>query len=142
MLASKFLGVLDLGIFHAGDGHGGLVYYKLGKQKGLSAVWISGNQGEALSDQDTVIFQNLVRNKAIHAFMEHARLNQLDFDAAAESVNAQFSIFLFENPGARQVWLQQEGFLEERFELSDSAGPAWKRSIQANLARLDRDAAK
>ena len=107
-----------------------------------SAVWISGNKGETLSDQDTVIFNNLVRNKAIHAFMEHARLNQLEFDEAAESINAQFSIFLFENPGARQVWLQQEEFLQESFELSDTAGPAWKRSIQANLARLDRDAAK
>jgi len=107
-----------------------------------AAIWISGNKGETLSDQDSVIFRNLVKNKAIHAFMEYARLNQLDFNEAAESINAQFSIFLFENPGARQIWLQQEEFLEERFQLSDTAGPAWKRSIQANLARLDKDAAK
>ena len=107
-----------------------------------SAVWVSGNKGETLSDQDTVIFHNLVKNKAIHAFMEYARLNQLEFDEAAVAINAQFSVFLFENPGARQVWLQQEAFLEDRFELSDTVGPAWKRSIQANLANLDRDAAK
>jgi hypothetical protein len=107
-----------------------------------AAIWISGNNGETLSEQDAVIFHNLVRNKAIHAFMEYARLNQLEFDVAAEGANAQFSIFLFENPGARRVWHQQEAFLEERFELPDTAGPAWKRSIQANLTRLDRDAVK
>jgi hypothetical protein len=107
-----------------------------------SAIWTSGNNGETLSDQDTVIFHNLVKNKAIHAFMEYARLNQLEFHAAAESVSAQFSIFLFENPGARQVWLQQEQFLEERFELSGTGRPAWKRKTQANLARLDRDTAR
>ena len=107
-----------------------------------SAIWISGNKGETLSDEDAVIFNNLLKNKAIHAFMEYARLNQLEFDEAAQSINARFSIFLFENPGARQVWLQQEQFLEERFQLSDTAGPVWKRSIQANLARLDGEAAK
>ncbi|NIU10623.1 hypothetical protein GWN42_21075 [candidate division KSB1 bacterium] len=106
-----------------------------------SAVWIGGNKGEALSEEDTVIFNNLVRNKAIHAFMEYARLDQVEFDEAAEAINAEFSIFLFENPGARRIWLQQEGFIQEHFEVPVSK-QSWKSSVQANLARLDRDAAK
>ncbi len=106
-----------------------------------SAVWIGGNKGEALSEEDTVIFNNLVRNKAIHAFMEYARLDQVEFDEAAEAINAEFSIFLFENPGARRIWLQQEGFIQEHFEVPVSK-QSWKSSVLANLARLDRDAAK
>ena len=108
---------------------------------GYSAVWFNGNMGETLSEQNAVIFSNLVKNKAIHAFMEYARLNQVGFEEAAESINAQFSIFLFENPGARRVWLQQEGFFEEHFEIP-VAHRAWKNSVQANLVRLDRDGPK
>jgi len=106
-----------------------------------SAVWIGGNKGETLSEEDAVIFNNLVKNKAIHAFMEYARLDQVGFDEAAEAINAEFSIFLFENPGARQIWLQQEGFIQEYFEVPVSK-QAWKSSVNANLARLDRNAAK
>ena len=108
---------------------------------GYSAVWIDGNMGATLSEQNAIIFSNLVKNKAIHAFMEYARLIQVGFEEAAESINAQFSIFLFENPGARRVWLQQEGFFEEHFEIPVSHR-TWKNSVQANLARLDRDGPK
>ena len=109
-----------------------------------SVVWISGNNGEALSDQDAVIFENLVKNKATHAFMQYVSLKRLDFDEAAESVTARFSIFLFESPGARQVWLQQENFVERHFGISGAGPgrPAWKRRVQENLARLDSSAAK
>lgn len=106
-----------------------------------SAVWIRGNKGETLSEEDAVIFHNLVKNKAIHAFMEYARLDQVEFHEAAESINVEFSIFLSENPGARQIWLQQEGFIQDRFDVPVSK-QAWKNSVQANLASLDRDAAK
>ena len=106
-----------------------------------SALWIAGNKGETLSEEDTVIFHNLVRNKAIHAFMEYARLDQVEFGEAAEAINMEFSVFLFENPGARQVWVLQEEFIQEHFGVPVSK-QAWKRSVHANLARLDRDAAK
>ena len=106
-----------------------------------SAIWISGNSGEVLSADDAVIFHNLVRNKAIHAFMEYARLDQVEFDEAAEAINTEFAIFLFENPGARQIWLQQEGFIQQNFEVPISK-QSWIGSVQAYLAELDRNATK
>ena len=106
-----------------------------------SDVWIRGNNGEDLDEHDTVIFHNLVRNKAVHAFMEYARLDQLDFDDATEEITAEFSVFLFENPGARQSWVQNEAFLEQHFDVSVTHR-AWSDKIRANLANLDRDAAK
>ena len=104
-----------------------------------SAIWISGNKGEGLSEEDTVIFQNLVKNKTIHAFMEYARLDQVEFYEAAEAINAEFSIFLYENPGAREIWLQQEAFIQQHFEVPVSK-QYWINSIQANLAALDKNA--
>ena len=106
-----------------------------------SAIWVAGNNGEPLSEEDTVVFENLVRNKAIHAFMEYARLDQVEFDEAAEAINAEFSVFLFENPGARQIWLQQEGFIQVSFELPVSK-QTWINSVQANLASMDGDVTK
>ena len=106
-----------------------------------SAIWVGGNSGEDLSVEDAVIFHNLVRNKAIHAFMEYARLDQVEFYEAAEAINAEFSVFLFENPGARQIWLQQEGFIQQYFEVPVSK-QFWIDSVQANLAELDRRATK
>ena len=107
-----------------------------------SAIWISGNKGEALSDEDAAIFQNLVKNKAIHAFMGYVNLRRLDFDDAAEASVQGFSIFLFENPGARQVWLQQENLIEENFGPSKVGRTAWKKRVEESLARLDIRAAK
>ena len=42
-----------------------------------SIIWTRGNSGEPLAENEAVIFQNLVRNAAIHGFMEYARLGQL-----------------------------------------------------------------
>lgn len=106
-----------------------------------SAVWVRGNSGEVLDEHDAVIFHNLVSNKAIHAFMEYARLGQLEFDEAAGEINAQFSVFLFENPGARKSWVRKDVFLSEHFDVS-APHQAWKEKIQENLTRLEREAAR
>jgi hypothetical protein len=101
-----------------------------------SAVWIRGNSGEELGESDTLILDNLVRNKAIHAFMEYARLDQLEFDVAADEINVVFSVFLFENPGARESWNRSEAFLSEHFSVS-STHRRWRERIHANLSGLD-----
>ena len=101
-----------------------------------SAVWIRGNSGEELGENDALIFDNLVRNKAIHAFMEYARLDHLEFDVAADEINVVFSVFLFENPGARKSWIRSEAFLGEHFSVS-STHRMWRKKIHANLSRLD-----
>ena len=104
-----------------------------------SIIWTRGNSGEPLAEHDAVIFQNLVKNVAIHAFMEYARLGQLEFDEATESVTAQFSVFLFQNPGAREVWHQTEEFLAKHFA-SPVTHAAWKDEVRANLTKLERGA--
>jgi hypothetical protein len=71
--------------------------------------------------------------------MEYARLDQLEFDEAADSVAAQFAVFLSQNPGALQVWLQSEEFFAQYFEVPVSQA-TWKTKVRSNLARLERDA--
>jgi hypothetical protein len=102
-----------------------------------SIVWIKGNSGEPLTENEAVIFENLVRNQAIHSFMEYARLRQVEFDDAAETVIAQFAIFLFQNPGAREVWQQSENFYADNFGVSSSQA-TWRDEVRAKLNRLER----
>ncbi len=106
-----------------------------------SNIWTRGNSGEPLAEHDAVIFQNLVKNVAIHAFMEYARLDQVDFDEAAEMATAQFSVFLFQNPGAREDWHRTEAFLAKNFA-TNATHTTWKDKVGANLAKLDRGAAQ
>jgi hypothetical protein len=100
-------------------------------------IWIRGNSSETLTEDEAVIFENLVKNAAIHAFMEYARLQQLDFDEAAESIIAQFSVFLFENPGARKSWNQTEEFLAEKFP-PPATHANWRDKVHLNLKNLDQ----
>ena len=104
-----------------------------------SLIWVRGNAGESLAPNELVIFQNLVRNAAIHGFMEYARLNQLDFGEAAQSITAQFSVFLFQNPMARQVWHENEELLAKHFP-SPVTHAAWRNNVLSNLIKLDREA--
>ena len=102
-----------------------------------AAIWVRGNAGEPLNEDDAVIFGNLVRSKSIHAFMEYARLEQVEFHEAADTAAAQFSIFLFQNPGAQQAWNQAESFFARNFEVHVSQ-ETWREKVNANLARMER----
>jgi len=106
-----------------------------------SIVWTKGNSGEPLAEHEAAIFENLVRNQAIHSFMEYARLGQVEFDDAAETVTAQFAIFLFQNPGARNVWQQSEEFYALNFEVPPSQA-AWRDEVRAKLTRLQRQSSQ
>ena len=103
-----------------------------------SIIWTQGNAGETLAANEAVIFENLVKNAAIHSFMEYARLGQLDFDEAADSVTSQFSVFLFQNPKAREVWHQNEKDVAEHFP-SPTAQVRWRNDVREKLAKLDQE---
>jgi hypothetical protein len=106
-----------------------------------SIVWTKGNSGESLAEPDAAIFRSLVSNQAIHSFMEYARLQQVEFDDAAETVTAQFAIFLFQNPGAQEVWQQQEEFYADNFEVSTSQA-TWRDEVRAKLSILERQSSQ
>jgi len=106
-----------------------------------SIIWTRGNSSEPLADNEVVIFHNLVRNAAIHGFMEYARLHQLDFDEAAVSVTAQFSVFLFQNPRAREVWNQDEEYMAKHFPPPVSHA-RWRDDVRQNLTKLDQGASQ
>ncbi|MFT5501026.1 MAG: hypothetical protein ACI88G_001159 [Woeseiaceae bacterium] len=109
-----------------------------------SEVWVRGNTGQKLDENDSVVFRYLVQTYVDTAFFEIVRLRRLGEDEIADSLVADFSVFLFENPGARQIWKEDELKSEKyRTFLSGSqiAGRlAFAESVNRNLSSLDQSA--
>jgi len=69
-------------------------------------IWIRGSSGDELNDSDALVFRNLVQIVHTAEFMEMVRLSRVGAEEISNAVTADFSAFLFENPGARRVWLE------------------------------------
>jgi len=71
-----------------------------------SEVWIKGNSGKELTENEALVFQTLVRSALVADFMEITRLRRVGAEDIAVSLTADFSAFLFEHPGARRIWIE------------------------------------
>jgi len=103
-------------------------------------VWVRGNAGEDLDPADHAIFSNLVTNLNNRWFIEYRHATQLGRPDIAETIKHDWSAFLYQNPGARNVWLAREENLGSFRKLLVPDGDQfsfWKESILADLAALD-----
>ena len=107
-----------------------------------SAIWVRGNAGEELNPEDRTVFHYLIQNTFDVAFFEVVRLRRLGADQIADTLVADFSAFLFENPGARTVWSDwQLSVNDNRMTLIGSSSPGhaeFVSAVRSNLARLDQ----
>ena len=76
-------------------------------------VWVSGLAGEKLSDDDAVVFENLMLNFNDITYFTALNHFNLGNDADARINTDDFAIFLHRNPGARRVWESRENRLAE-----------------------------
>ena len=107
-----------------------------------SDIWVRGNAGQDLDQNDAVVFKYLVQNVVDTAFFEIVRLRRMGEDEIADSIVADFSAFLFKNPGARRIWSENEREIRKhRALLTDSKNIGHLKlsdSVIENLATLDQ----
>ena len=107
-----------------------------------SDVWVRGNASQKLDENDSVVFRYLIQTSVDTAFFEIVRLRRLGEDEIANSLVADFSVFLFENPGARQIWTEGELKSEKYRTLLSGSQIAGRRafaeSVNQNLSSLDQ----
>lgn len=107
-----------------------------------SEIWVRGNQGQDLDEKDAVVFRYLVQNVVDTAFFEIVRLRRMGEDGIADSIVADFSAFLFKNPGARRIWSEDEMETRKyRALLTDSENVGHLELAELvieNLAELDQ----
>ena len=105
-----------------------------------SDVWVRGNAGEELSSAEAAVFNNLVALLNTRWFVEYRHATQLGRTDIAETIKYAWSAFLYQNPGARQVWQAREENLNKFRVILLTEGNKWtfwRDSINADLARLD-----
>ena len=66
-----------------------------------------------LTENEALVFQTLVRSALVAQFMEITRLRRVGAEDIADSLTADFSAFLFEHPGARQIWIEDRQATEK-----------------------------
>jgi hypothetical protein len=105
-------------------------------------IWRSGNSGSELSENDEVVFRSLVQIVHATEFMEIARLRRVGADDIAAMLTADFSAFLYENPGARRVWLEiNQANIKYRSLLVPSKvtwDGEFADTVNSHLAKLDQ----
>jgi len=104
-------------------------------------IWARGLSGEELNESEAVIFKNLVRNREGFVFFNWRAAQDLRTAVGATATVAEFSAFLYENPGARRVY---ESVEEHRNDIWGLLMPGvdvtgnWERLVAANLNKLDQ----
>ena len=69
-------------------------------------IWRRGSSGDDLTENEEVVFRSLMQIVEAAEFMEVARLRRVGAQDVADTLTADFSVFLFKNPGARRVWTE------------------------------------
>lgn len=73
-------------------------------------VWVRGKADEPLSPVESAVFESLVRavnDSAVFTFLSLQEIFGDDFAYISPALS-DFSVFLWENPGARRVWEERE----------------------------------
>ena len=71
-------------------------------------VWARGLAGEKLSDEDAVVFENLLVNINDITYFSSENYFNLGDENSARLVVTDLAVFLHRNPGARNVWEARE----------------------------------
>ena len=105
-------------------------------------VWVRGSSGEDLDQNDEAVFRNIVRNAIDVAFFEVVRTRRLGANDIADSIIADFSAFLFKNPGARRIWMEEEQDTQEYRTLlvpnQNRGHIIFVETVKSNLAKMDQ----
>jgi hypothetical protein len=105
-----------------------------------SEIWVEGNAGGELTTAESVIFNEIIVLLNNRWFIEHRHAARLGRADIAEGILHDWSVFLYQNPGARRVWQAREDNLHKFRDLLLPEGDKWSfwsEKINADLARLD-----
>jgi hypothetical protein len=104
------------------------------------SVWVKGNAGATLDDEESAIYENLLINRSSAVYSEHLRARQLDTFFGARGSLTSFSVFLYRNPGALNTWREiNEDQKDPNTALGFSSPLAisWRQAVESSIAKLE-----
>lgn len=108
-------------------------------------VWLRGNAGESLTESETEIYRELLRNVNDRYYFAIQQRKYLDRGEVVALDVAAFAAFLLENPGARREWRAREDWLAENRAIispGEKLTSEWVELVEAGLAQLERQAGR
>jgi hypothetical protein len=105
-------------------------------------IWARGKSGEELDEVETVIFANLMLDMEEFVYFSMRAARDLGEERGADATLTEFTSFLYENPGARQVFEARQNhrirYQNVLMPSVDVAPGGWFDAIRTNLVRLDQ----
>jgi hypothetical protein len=103
-------------------------------------IWARGIAGESLEPTEAIVFSRQVANvnNLFYSTVQFSRLMGLDFEDTDVS---EYAAFLYENPGARQVWRAHEEHLKKYRGLGDPGETYtsdWVDAIESKFSIFDQ----
>ena len=105
-----------------------------------AGIWLRGAAGEALDEEEDLIFQSIVRDINDRMVTHYSNLQLLQRQDNATLILHDFVSFLYENPGARRVWQQREQTLNRYRDLLSperNTLSSWQEQVAEELSILD-----
>ena len=104
-------------------------------------IWVRGLSDQELNETEAVIFKNLLSNRDAFVFANWRAAQGLGSGVGATSRVANYSVFLYENPGARRVWESRREYYDKNESLlmpGVNVGADWQQLVVGNLNKLDQ----
>ena len=104
-------------------------------------IWVRGKRGDKLDPADAEVFYQQVLGIADQAYYEVKEGDLLGFDTTERVLDiADFAGFLYENPGARRVWQDEERKLREirRIFIPGEQRSTWADQVNEMLLTIEK----
>ena len=103
-------------------------------------TWRKGNSEAELTADERIIFDNIVEAISTRYFVETRHAMRLGQTGQAEAMLHDWSGFLFDNPGAREVWFRQQTRTYDLRKTLNPSGESFRyftEAVESDLRKLD-----
>jgi len=103
-------------------------------------IWAKGTQGQDLSLAELAAYERLVNNVNHYFFHVHKTFELLEPESK-EQIISEFAGFLYDNPGAYQVWIDRErrlNFYRTTLDPDETVTSGWIEAIESRIARMEQ----
>lgn len=102
-------------------------------------IWMRGNSGEELNDEDREVYQILFRQTQSQWFFNWIALDNIGTEYEGVGPKS-FARYIHQNPGARAEWARRVAAAKLLKTTRDGVFPAFEAEVEAEIMYLDANA--
>ena len=104
-------------------------------------IWVRGNAGDELDQVERIVYEGLLETMAYLHRTERRQYGAFNEERKLQVSVADFALYLHQNPGARQTWVEREEKNDsDRATLIAGFASNFHKAVLADLKKLDEAA--